>query len=107
MSGRKGAVDLAANTATEIGTAVPAGKIAATTVIFCNRTGADITVRLAVVDGALGDLAVEDYIEYDATVKPGSPLIVSKIPMSAGETVVAEASAIGISVQRRAFEEGA
>jgi hypothetical protein len=100
-----GAVNLPAAANTEVGTAVPAGKLATTSISVCNRTAATIKVRLALVDGALGDLAAEDYLLYDSDVAPGKPVVFSRIPMSGGETVVAWAGAVGLTVQRRAFEE--
>ncbi len=104
MSGRLGIADLAATTDTTI-YAVPGTKIATVNVSFCNRGGAAAKIRLAMVDGAVGDLADEDYLEYDADVPANGVLERTGIALSGGETVIARSDVVDVSVRVHGFEE--
>lgn len=100
-SGLLGKASLAANVDTDLCT-VTAGTVATVNVNFCNATNADIAVRLAVRNGALG---AADYIEYDANVPANGVLERSALVLSSGEIVVARAAAAGVSVRAHGFEE--
>ncbi len=102
-SERLGKADLAAATNTDLYT-VPAGTVATAFVAFCNRTSADINVRLAVRSAALANT---DYLEYDATVPANGALERTGIALGAGEIVTVYAAAIGVSVRVHGFEEAA
>lgn len=100
-SGRFGKAALAAATNTDLYT-VPAGKVATADINVVNTTAAAINVRLAVRDGALAD---SDYIEHDWPLPAHGVLHRDRIALGPGETVVAWASAIGVSVRVHGFEE--
>lgn len=101
MSGRFGKAALAANTDTDL-YVVPAGRVATATVSFCNRTAANIAVRLAVRNGAIAD---SDYLEFDAAVPANGVLERTQIALTAGETITVRAAAAGISVRAHGFAE--
>jgi hypothetical protein len=103
MSGRLGKAALAANADTDLYT-VPAGKVATASVAFCNRTAADVNVRLAVRSGAIAD---SDYLEYDVAVPANGVLERTQIALSEGETITVHASALGVSARAHGFEESA
>lgn len=102
-SGRLWKAALAANTDTQLYT-VPDGKVATVNASFCNTTQNPIQVRLAVSSGA--PLVPADYLEYDYMLPANAVLERTGIVLSAGEQVFARASAAGIAVQGRGFEEG-
>lgn len=106
IHGRVGAADLAATTNTGVYT-VPATRKGTLTVIACNRNATAVRVRLAYIDGALGALANEDYIEYDTLVPGNTPLTVTGLPITATHTLMAYASTTGVSVGVFAVEEDA
>ena len=66
-SGRLGAADLVAATDTGLYT-VPASILTTLTVSLVNRNASAVKLRIAIIDGALGALANEDYIEFDVDV---------------------------------------
>lgn len=71
-------------------------------ITICNRNAARATFRIAFVDGALVDLADEDWIYYDDVLKGTSEGKNSKgatvrEAVSAGESLIVRASATGIS----------
>jgi len=103
MSGFLGKADLAATANTDLYT-VPAGKITTANINLCNRTNVAITARIAIRSDALGDA---DYLEYDTSIPPHGVLERSGMVLSAGETIVAHASAAGVSVRVHGFEEEA
>ena len=88
ITGNVSGFDLAAATDTLIYTC-PVAKRASVTVAFCNRGTGTPKVRLARGTGA--SPASTDYMEYDATVAAGTPLIRSGIPLSAGDKLWARA----------------
>jgi hypothetical protein len=106
IHGRLGASALAATTDTTVYT-VPASRKATATINLCNRGGTDATVRLMVLDGAMGTLANEDYIEYDVTLPAGGTLERDRITLAAGHVVGARASTANVSVQVWGVEEDA
>jgi hypothetical protein len=105
-SGRLGAVDILATTNTAI-YSVPSGKVATVNINVCNRNAAEIAIRLAVLDGAIGTLANEDYIEYDVPMFDNGVLERTGIVISDGQTVVAYSDTANVSVQVWGWEEDA
>lgn len=105
-SGRLGAVDLAATTNTLVHTGT-ASKITTCSVNFANRNASSITVRLAHLNGAIGTLANEDYIEYDVTILPNGVLERTGIVLAAAHTIVAYSDTANVSVQVWGWEEEA
>ena len=106
IHGRLGASALAATTNTST-YSVPASRKATVTISFCNRTSSALTIRLAHVDGAIGAVADEDYIEYGATVPANGVLERSGITMAATHTMLTYASGTGISAVVSGIEEDA
>lgn len=106
IHGRLGASDLAATTNTST-YSVPASRKATVTVSFCNRNATSVTVRLAHVDGAIGVVASDDYLEYDATVPANGVLERSGITMAATHTLLTRASGTGVSAVVSGIEEDA
>ena len=103
-NGRLGVADLAATTDTSI-YIVPATLIASVTVSIVNRNASAATIRLAIVDGAVGALANEDYIEYDVNVPANGILERTGIVMSTAENIVVRSSLANVSVRVHGFEE--
>lgn len=94
--------DLAATTLTSVHTFTTAGTC---NVNLCNRSASTVSVRIAVIDGAPGSVANEDYIEYGATLNPSGILQQTGIVAEASEQVCVYASATGISVRVHGWEE--
>ena len=101
ITGDVSGFDLAATTDTLIYTC-PSTKRASVTVSFVNRGASSVTVRLARGTGA--SPAATDYLEYEATLAAGVPLIRSGIPLSAGDKLWARASAVNVTVQAEGVE---
>ena len=102
ITGNVSGFDLAAATDTLIYTC-PANKRGSVTVSFCNRGTGTPKVRLARGTGA--SPATTDYMEYDATVAAGTPLIRSGIPVSAGDKLWARCdTATVVTVQVEGVE---
>lgn len=95
-SGVFGKASLAATTMTEI-VAPPTSGIKIASVSICNRTTADITLRLAVAADT-GSVADADYIEYDVKVPGNGVLERSGLVLSAGNGLMAYAGDTGLSV---------
>lgn len=106
IHGRLGAQPLAANTDVTL-YQVPAGRKATVTVRFCNRSSTDTTVRLAHIDGAIGALANEDYMIYDAPL-PGNGMITDdRITITAGHQLMVRAGSATVSAVCFGIEEDA
>ena len=106
MSGRLGASDLAATTLTAVYT-VPERRGASDVLISaCNRTAGSIDIRIAIIDGGVGAVANEDYIEYDKALAANTSYERDDITLAPGDTVAAYASAIGVSVVVTGKTEG-
>jgi len=102
-SGRLGAVDLAATTNTTVYT-VPASTKAIVNVNICNRNATAVVVRLMHLDGAIGTLAAEDYIEYDVTI-PGYGVIErTGISMATTHVIGAYSDTANVTVQVQGLE---
>lgn len=104
IHGRLGAADLAATTNTGV-YSVPASRKATVSVSICNRTASDVTVRLAHIDGAVGAIASEDYLEYGSTVPANGVIERTGIAMAASATIMGYASATGLSIVVAGVEE--
>jgi len=102
-SGRLGAADLVSATNTLIYT-VPATTLSVVNISVCNRNTTEIKVRIAHVDGAIGTLINEDYIEYDTVIQPNSVLERTGIVMKATHTIIAYSDTNNVSVQVHGIE---
>ena len=102
--GRLGVVKLAKSTNIAAYT-VPAANTASCSVMVCNIGDYSAKIRLAIVDGAVADLADEDYIEYGVDIPAGGVLERTGLTLSAGETVVAWADKNTIVVRVHGYEE--
>jgi hypothetical protein len=91
IHGRLGAAALAATTLTAVYT-VPSARKATVTLNVCNRGSAAATVRVAHIDGAVGVVANEDYIEWSAPLPVGGVLERTGITMQPGHTLAVYAS---------------
>jgi len=105
-SGRLGAVDLAATTNTSVYT-VPASTVVTVNVTICNRNATAVVVRLMHLNGAIGTLAVEDYIEYDFTLSANGSYEKSGIVMAATHVIGAYSDTANVTVQVHGWEETA
>jgi len=105
-TGRLGASDLTAAVNTTIYT-VSASTIATVNINVCNRNATSVTVRLAHLDGAIGTLADEDYIEYDVTIPANGVLERTGIVMAATHSIMAYSPNSNVSVSIWGWEETA
>jgi hypothetical protein len=101
-TGKLGTVDLAAETLTTIYT-VPATKIASFTISLCNRMGVPVNVRIA--ESTSETPALSEYIEYDVYVPAQGVLERTGRVLGESATVVAYASATGVSININGYEE--
>ena len=107
MSGRLGAADIAAATDTLVYT-VPADFVATVSVSMVNRDSEEATsIRIALVDGVLVDLADEDYIEYDTELCENSVIERTGVVMAAGESIVVRSLLANVSAVVYGWVEGA
>lgn len=100
MSGKFGAVSLAATTNTTVATFTVDATIS---INVTNRTISPIKVRLAI--GTNATPADADWINYDVEIPANGILERTGQAVSSGERVVAYAAATGISVRVHGFEE--
>ena len=105
-SGRLGAVDLAITTNTSV-YAVPASTVATVNISVCNRNAVSIKIRLMHLDGAIGTLAVEDYLEYDEVVEANGVLERTAIVMAATHVIGAYSDTANVTVQVHGWEDAA
>lgn len=81
----------------------PASTVATVTLSICRRGGGTELVRVALMDStSIGDLADEDYLEYDSEV-----VELSGIVLSANQSIVVRADAATVSFVLFGFEEAA
>lgn len=104
-SGRLGAINLSATTNTLVYT-VPASTLSIVNVNIANRNSTSIVVRLAHLNGAIGTIANEDYIEYDVTILGNGILERTGIVMAATHTIVAYSDTANVSVHVHGIERG-
>lgn len=106
IHGRLAAADLAATTDTSV-YSVPAARKATVTISICNRNATAVTVRLAHIDGAIGDVADADYLEYGTSIPANGVLERTAMTMTATHTLLGYASGTGVSVVVFGIEEDA
>lgn len=106
IHGRLGAPALAAATDTVL-YQVPTGRKATVSVRFCNRSSTATSVRMAHIDGAVGVLANDDYMIYDAPLPPNGMITDERITVSAGHTLMVRAGSADVSVVCFGIEEDA
>ena len=53
----------------------------------CNQAAAVDTIRIAHIDGGVGDIAAEDYIVYDFPLEASGVLDIAGIAAKAGDTI--------------------
>ncbi len=97
-SGRLGAASLAATTNTSIYT-VPASTVAVVSINVVNRNASAVVIRLMHLNGAIGTLAVEDYIEFDITIPANGILERTGIVMTATHVIGAFSDTANVTVQ--------
>ncbi len=102
MSGRLGALDLAAGVDTAFATFTGDATI---NISACNRNLTPVNISIAIVDGALGDLSNEDYIAFDKTIPGKGQYEHTGIACSSGETVVVRSDTSGVSVRLHGFDD--
>lgn len=91
--GKLGSLDIAAaNVAELLCTLDEAGIV---NVLCCNRTTADITIRIAIGTGVAP--ATKDWIEYDVAVAANQPMERTGMALSSGEKIWVQASALNVS----------
>lgn len=103
-SGRLGAVDISATTNTSL-YVVPASTVATVNVSIANRNASAVVIRLAHLNGAIGTLANEDYIEYDVTIPANGVLERSGIVMATTHSLVGYSDTANVSFQVWGWEE--
>ena len=109
-SGRLGAVEPAATTDTSL-YIPPASTAASCLVKAINRSASTRTIRIAIVDGAVGDIADEDYILYELSLAAnGDTSLKDKyeetgIVLSSSDRIVVRASGIDVSFVCMGVEE--
>lgn len=101
-SGKLGAADLAAATATLLYT-VPASTITTANVRFANRNNVPTEIRLAIGTG--GSPAGTDYVTYGQTLPQNGIIEDMGLVLSAGEKIWAYATIAGVSVRVHGHEE--
>ncbi len=110
-TGRLGAKDIDGTTnavATNIGVyVVPAATIASCNINIVNRGAVDAKIRLALIDGAIGDIAVEDYIEYDFTIGANAVIERTGISLGAAATVLFRSDVVDVNCVITGVEESA
>ena len=101
-TGKLGTANLAATTLTTVYT-VPSSIVASFTISVCNRMGIPVDVRIA--ESTSGTPALSEYIEYDVHIPANGVLERTGRVLGATGTVVAYASATGVSININGYEE--
>ena len=108
-TGRLGALDIdgSSNTVdTNYGVyTVPASTKASINISVCSRTASSAKVRVALIDGAIGDVADEDYIEYDVAIPLSGVLERTGIILEAAGTVLMRSDTAGVNMVITGVEE--
>jgi len=104
--GRLGVAELAAATLTSV-YAVTDGNDALVNVFISNLAGAyeDSEIDVAIVDGAVGDVADEDYIIRGFSLKLGEYIPLLGLNLSANECICVQSTRAGITVRVSGVEE--
>jgi len=74
-------------------------------VLFVNTGVSHAKIRLAVVNGAVGDTATEDYIQYDTPLLQGGTLRINDINVAVDEIIVAYANVAGVVCRVEGVEQ--
>lgn len=90
---RLGATVVVAATATGLYTVPASHEAIVKTIVVCNIGASSRTFRIAIVDGAIGDVADQDYLFYDVTIGANDSLIITgTFSMIATDTILVYAS---------------
>jgi hypothetical protein len=93
-TGRLGAFDLVASTATTL-YITPSGTFTIATVSICNRSSSTVTVRLAI---ALADTPLDsEWLEYETAIPSKGVLERTGLVLSAGTKLVVRSSAVSVN----------
>jgi len=109
-SGRLGAKDIDGTTnavSTDIAAyVVPATTLSSFNIKVCNRSAVNALVRLALIDGAIGDIVPEDYIEYDVILPAnGGVLEHTGLLLSSADTVLFRSNVVDVNCVIMGIEE--
>lgn len=94
MSGKLGALNLAANTDTVLYT-VPSSTFAVSTINVVNRSGSTVTIRIAISDADTPTAA--EYIEFDVGLGPKQVLERTGVVIGADQRVVVRSSSTDVN----------
>jgi hypothetical protein len=95
---RLGAVDVSSNTDTSLYTVPAATSTIISSMVVCNKNNSTISFRVAHVDGAVEDLAAEDYIYYEISISAYDSFEITRaITMSAEDTLVVRANTSNVN----------
>jgi len=90
---RLGATTVTADTDTKLFQVPAAHEYIVSELTICNIGSTQRTFRVAVVDGAIGSVANEDYKFYDCTIEPNSTITLKPgYAMAASESLLVRAS---------------
>jgi hypothetical protein len=90
---RLGATTVVANTDTGLYTVPASTETVVSEITICNIGSTQRTYRVAIVDGAIGDVANEDYKVYDADIGANESLLLNPgWSMEAAATILVRAS---------------
>jgi len=90
---RLGATEVVADTNTSLGSPDVRTTWVVSTIVAVNMGSTARSIRIAHIDGAIGDIANEDYICYDYPIEPNGVVPFSLgICVSAEETILVRAS---------------
>ena len=90
---RLGATTVTANTDTGLYTVPASTETIVASIVVCNIGSTTRTFRVAHVDGAIGDVANEDYIAYDCNIDGNSSIVITTgLSMAATETILVRAN---------------
>jgi len=94
---RLGAITVTADTDTELGGPDSGKTWVVSTILAVNRATTDQTIRIAHIDGDLGDVADEDYIAYDYPIEGNGVVPFSLgVCVEAGHTVLVRSNSADV-----------
>jgi hypothetical protein len=103
-TGRLGIQNLSATTYTDLYT-VPVDTFTVASISLCNRSGTNISVRVAVTTTAGPTTPVDsEFIEYDVVIAPKGVLERTGLVLKTGEIISVYASTTGISAVAMGIE---
>jgi len=74
---RLGATTVTANTDTSLYTVPASSQTIVSSIVACNIGSTARTFRIAIVDGAIANVANEDYLYYDVTIPANDTFVVT------------------------------